>query len=158
MLCARNHCSSVLRSHWALEITARACREATWRSKSPHEHAFSCPATLENAAPALLLRAFRSNLRLGRARQPQGAQNHCSGVLRSSLALGTAARASVAGFDNTFVFLAESPFRNRPASNSALLRAVPCATSQSPSGAICESSIYMLNKYIYIYTRSAYGT
>ena len=34
----RNHCSNVLRSHWALEITARACFEATWRSKSLLEH------------------------------------------------------------------------------------------------------------------------
>ena len=77
VLCARNHCSAaVLRSHWPLEIAARACREATWRSKSPLEHAFSCSATLANAAPAL--------------------------------ALGAAARASFAGFDNTFAFLAES--------------------------------------------------
>ena len=57
VLCARNHCSAVLRSHWPLEIAARACRGATWRSKSPLEHAFSCSATLANAAPALALGA-----------------------------------------------------------------------------------------------------
>ena len=57
VLCARNHCSAVLRSHWPLEIAARACREATWRSKSPLEHAFSCSATPANAAPALALGA-----------------------------------------------------------------------------------------------------
>ena len=57
VLCARNHCSAVLRSHWPLEIAARACREAIWRSKPPLEHAFSCSATLANAAPALALRA-----------------------------------------------------------------------------------------------------
>ena len=57
MLCARNHCSAMLRSHWPLEIAARACREAMWHSKSPLEHAFSCSATLANAAPALALGA-----------------------------------------------------------------------------------------------------
>ena len=50
VLCARNHCSAVLRGHWPLEIAARACREATLRSKSPLEYAFSCSATLTNAA------------------------------------------------------------------------------------------------------------
>ena len=34
VLCAKHHCAAVLDSHWALEITARACFEATWRSKS----------------------------------------------------------------------------------------------------------------------------
>ena len=36
-----------------------------------------------------------------------------------------------------------NPFRSRSASNFALLRAVLCATPQAPSGAICESSIYI---------------
>ena len=67
VLCARNHCSAVLRNHWALEITARACREATWRSKSPLEHGFSYSATPENAAPALLFRTFRSSFRFGQS-------------------------------------------------------------------------------------------
>ena len=53
----RNHCSAALRSHRPLEIAARACRGASWRSKSPLEHAFSCSATPANAAPALALRA-----------------------------------------------------------------------------------------------------
>ena len=49
-LSARNHCSNVLRSHWAFEITARACflerLKATERSKSVLEHAsFSFEAT-----------------------------------------------------------------------------------------------------------------
>ena len=118
MLCARNHCSAALRSHRPLEIAARACRGASWRSKSPLEHAFSCSATPANAAPAL--------------------------------ALGAAARASVVGFDNTFAFPADTfqnSCRNRCASNSALFRAVLCATPQAPSGAICGSSIII---YIYI--------
>ena len=46
VLCTRNR---------ALEIAARARREVTWRSKPPLEHAFSCSATLANAAPALAL-------------------------------------------------------------------------------------------------------
>ena len=53
----RNHCSAALRSHRPLEIAARACRGASWRSKSPLEHAFSCSATPANAAPALALGA-----------------------------------------------------------------------------------------------------
>ena len=57
VLCARNHCSAALRSHRPLEIAARACRGASWRSKSPLEHAFSCSATPANAAPALALGA-----------------------------------------------------------------------------------------------------
>ena len=63
VLCARNHCSAVLRSHWPLEIAARACREATWRSKSLLEHAFSCSATVANDAPALALRGRSSSKR-----------------------------------------------------------------------------------------------
>jgi hypothetical protein len=59
-------------------------------------------------------------VRIGRAPQPLGARNHCSGVPRRHLALEITAR---------------NPFRDRSASNSALLRAVPCATSQAPSGA-----------------------
>ena len=47
----------MLRSHWPLEIAARACRGASWRSKSPLDHAFSCSATPTNAAPALALGA-----------------------------------------------------------------------------------------------------
>ena len=39
-LSPRNHCSNVLRSHWALEITARACFLAAGRSKSLLELAF----------------------------------------------------------------------------------------------------------------------
>ena len=38
-LSARNHCSNVLRSHWALEITARACFLVAGRSKSLPERA-----------------------------------------------------------------------------------------------------------------------
>ena len=56
VLCARNHCSAALRSHRPLEIAALACRGASWRSKSPLEHAFSCSATPANA-PALALGA-----------------------------------------------------------------------------------------------------
>jgi hypothetical protein len=56
--------------------------------------------------------------RIGRAPQPLGARNHCSGVPRSHSALEITAR---------------NPFRD--ASSSALLRAVPCATSQALSGA-----------------------
>ena len=79
--------SAVLHSHWALEITARACREGTWRSKSQLGIPFEI---------ALLrtLHCFELCLvRLHKHRQ----------VLRSNLALGTAARASVAGFGKTFV-------------------------------------------------------
>ena len=116
------HSKTPHRTCFALETTARPCSAATGRSKSLLGRAakplgarnhrssthFRVRQHLENAAPAMLFRTFRSNLRLGRARQPLGAQNRCSGVLRSNVALGTAARASVAGFDNTFVFLAES--------------------------------------------------
>ena len=56
---------------------------------------------LENTAPAPLFRTLRSKSLLGRARQPLGAGNHCSGVLRSHLALEIAARASFFVFDST---------------------------------------------------------
>ena len=39
-LSARNHCSNVLRSHWALEIIARACFLVAGRSNSLLELAF----------------------------------------------------------------------------------------------------------------------
>ena len=39
-LSARNHSSGVLRSHWALEITAQACFLAAGRSKSLLELAY----------------------------------------------------------------------------------------------------------------------
>ena len=45
-------------------------------------------------------------------------------------------------------------FRNRSASDFALLRAVLCVTSQAPSGAICESITYI---YIYIYKKEKVG-
>ena len=69
MLCARNHCSAALRSHGPLEIAAPACRGASWRSKSPLEHAFSCSATPANAAPASALGASAqaSNVRFDNA-------------------------------------------------------------------------------------------
>ena len=72
VLCARNHFSAVLHSHWALEIIARACREATLRSNSRCGHVFLCSAALGNAAPSLLFQTFRSNSWLGRSRQPLG--------------------------------------------------------------------------------------
>ena len=84
----------------ALEITARACFEATWCSKSLLEH-----TSLENIAPATLCHTFRSESLLRRARHPLGARNHCSEVLRSHLAFEVAA---VAGF---FVF--DSPRKQR---------------------------------------------
>ena len=73
-LSARNHCSNVLRSHWALEVTARACflerLKATEHSKTVLEHAsFSFEAT-ESSKP-LLERAFR----------PLSALKHCSSML-----------------------------------------------------------------------------
>ena len=87
MLCSRNHCLAVLRSHRPLEIAARACRGASWRSKSPLEHAFSC--------------STNSKSLLGRAPQPPAARNRCSGVPRNLLAFEITARARFFVFGNT---------------------------------------------------------
>ena len=102
MLCARNHCSAVLRSHRPLEIAARACRGATWRPKSPLEHAFSCSATL--------------------AKPPQRYRSE-PGLEQTSLDSTTLSRFLRNPFRN--------PFRNRSASNSALLRAMTFANAPS---------------------------
>ena len=56
---------------------------------------------LENTAPAMLLRTIRSNSLLEGDRQPVGARNHSSGLLRSHLALEIAARASYFVCDST---------------------------------------------------------
>ena len=65
---ARSSYSGVLRGHLALEITARA--------------SFFSSTTFENTAEALLLHTLRSKSLLSCARQPLGARNHCSGVIR----------------------------------------------------------------------------
>ena len=72
-LCTRNHCSSLLQSHNALKITARACCKATFHSKS----------LLEPAAEPLCI------------------QNHCSSLLQSHFAFKITARACVFKFDVT---------------------------------------------------------
>ena len=72
MVCALNHCSAVLHGHWALEVTARAWPGATEPSKSLLEQACSYSTARENAAPASLIRTFRLEALLGRARQPLG--------------------------------------------------------------------------------------
>ena len=152
---------------FALEITARPCSEATGRSKSmlgraymlePGFFVFGSTRKYRPAADFLDIpfemiaracsaatgcskshRPSCSKLLLGRDREPSGARNHCSGVLRSHLAPEIAAQAGFLVFDRTFVFLRDS-CRNHMTSNCALRRAVLCKTSQASSGAICRSS------------------
>ena len=69
----RRHCAGAAFLCIAVGIAYRACLAATGRSKSL----------------------------LGRARQPLGARNQCSGVLRSHLALEVAARAGFSVFGTT---------------------------------------------------------
>ena len=75
-------------------------------------------------------RMLHSSSFLGHARQPLGARNHSSGVLRNCLAIEIIARTD-------FVLLRENFHislcfvRDRSISNCALLRAVPSATSQA---------------------------
>ena len=98
---ARNHCPSVLRSHWALEMTARACSVATGRSKSLLELTFwplgapnHCSSLLSGASEAtarsksVLEHASvsfeaseRSKSLLERALKPLSVRNHCSSML-----------------------------------------------------------------------------
>ena len=73
----------MLGNHWALGDTARACFEATWRSKLLFEQVSCYSAALENIAP-LLFRTF-----------------HSAGVLRNHLALEIGARASFFVFSGT---------------------------------------------------------
>ena len=68
-LCARNHCSSLLSSHCALEITAQACSVATVRSKSLLELA-QRPLCAQNHCSSSLSR-------------PLCVRNHCSNLLSS---------------------------------------------------------------------------
>ena len=99
----RNNFSGMLGNHWALEITGRACSEATQRSKLLLELAPFSSTALENKALARLIRTLHSTSLFGRARQPLGVRGHGSGVLRSHFgsALQIAARASLWVFDGT---------------------------------------------------------
>ena len=109
---ARNHCSSLLfvapERHWALEITARACFFFLRGHWAREITARTCFEATERSK-ALLEHAFVS--------------------------FGSTVEHASFSFENTFdhaCFLLRNPFRNRSASNCALLRAVLCATSQAP--------------------------
>ena len=133
---ARNHCSGTLRSHLALEIaaragffffdgtrkhrtgvvfshfafesTARACSAATGCAKSLLGRASKPLSARNRCASRLLCIRQHSKTPHQRCFFPHSARNHCSGVLRSHLALEIIARAGFFLFDSTFVFPSKS--------------------------------------------------
>ena len=125
--CARNRCSGVLGSHWALELTARECSEA---SAGNHCSSwFLVPR--QDLKPQHWRRLFAHCARhhclsvLGRLLV---ARNHGQGVLRSQLAVESVARQSYLVFDRTFIFPAK-----------------PC--SKSPSCDLCIVSCCFLRDF-----------
>ena len=76
-------------------------------------------------------RCFCSKSLLGRVRQPLGARNHCSGVLRSHLVLKIAARAGFFVFDSTRKHRPSAAFSHLPLEITA--RACSAATRRSKS-------------------------
>ena len=93
--CTRNHCSAVLRGHWALEMTAKVCVEATLRSKSLLQYTFFffdsiwkhrtaaavSHGALEVTALARSAAMRRSKSLLGLASKSRNARNRCSSKL-----------------------------------------------------------------------------
>ena len=89
-LVARNHCSAAPRNHLAFQFIARA--------------SFFVFHNIRKRRYDAVFSYIPSKSRLGHARQPLGAKNHCSGMLLSNLALGAAARTRVVEFDSNFIF------------------------------------------------------
>ena len=87
--CARNHCSSVLRSHLAFEIAARAGFFVFGSTRT------CCPASFLHVPLEIIV-------------QQQGARNHCSGILRRSLAFEILAQAGFVLFECTLASPSQS--------------------------------------------------
>ena len=73
-VCARNHCSSSLRSHWAIKITAPACSGDTWRSKLLLRHLLLSHCALKITARACSEDTLRLKLLLQPVRRPSSAR------------------------------------------------------------------------------------
>ena len=121
---------------------------ATEHSKSVLEHAsFSFEAT-ERLKP-LLERASRP--------RSKSLFEHASSCIRRHF------RACCFSFESTYfgscLFFLPNPFRNRSASNCALLRAVLCASSGTVRChmRISKISIYILFVYIHLFTHLLYA-
>ena len=73
-LCARSHCSSSLRSHCALKITAPACSADTWRSKLLLRPLLLSHCALKITARPCSGDTLRSKLLLQTVRRPSSAR------------------------------------------------------------------------------------
>ena len=77
----RSYCSSLLRSHYGLQNTARACFKARMHSKSPSELAYFSLEVADATARACFEAIMGSKTLLELASKQSCTQNHCSTLL-----------------------------------------------------------------------------